>query len=492
MDTFSASAVVFLLGSRTTALPPGGDESTDIGNKGFPTSYFFFEKYSSAITAHIAPLVLGWCFVLPIVVLPRTLRSRVALPSHFIFLVLNSLGLLLGNLHDSQIPDLDPNKSDLHRTLGWSAMCVASAYACLALIFAYAGRGQANAPPYEPPAGQSGCEKLKELPTKVTGTRELSQSTRNGFIISKRVPGIVSSWALCILSVVYNVVDYTILPFGFIVLVTGTMAYDDIMRSHEFFNWLAHLLKGSIIICYGLFTLGRFIGCWANFGWAWNKRPSAHIVGNRRYRIPSVEAVESFVIFLNSVTSIFLESLSKWGDVWSAADLQRASVSMLLFGGGLAGMLLESTYIRRWINNTILQTLAQGSLDEAWQPSNSQCGSLNPIPVLVMFLFGLITRSRYQDCRNPTLLHYRWDTMLVGFALARGMTYLLLFIKPSTSYLPARPPTEIIAAFFLISGGTAMTKILFIHARDVQDIRSYDMYAMFTLTVGASAFIIAH
>ncbi|KAJ5046954.1 hypothetical protein NUH16_011117 [Penicillium rubens] len=435
-----------------------------------------------------------------------SLRSRLALPSHFIFLILNSLGLLLGNLHDSQIPDLDPYKSNFHRTLGWSATFVVSIYICLALILAYAGRDEPNAPPceraaslqcstnrhektyskgvvhepcwflesmpgtvggnasiihnavspsYEPPAGQRGCEKLKELPTKVTGACELSQSTPNGFILSNRVPCIVLSRALCTLSVVYNVVDHTILPFGFIVLVTGAMAYDDIMRSHEFFNWLAHLLKGSTIICYGLFTLGRFIGCWANLGWAWNKRPTANIVGNMEYRIPSVEAVESFVIFLCGVISFFLEILSKWGEMWSAADLQRASVSMLLFGGGLAGMLLESTYIRRWINNTILQTLAHGSLDETWQPSNSQGTSLNPIPTLIILMFGLIMGSQYQDCKNPTLLHNRWDTMLVGFALAHGMTYLLLFIKPTTSYLPARPPTEIIAAFFLISGGVS-------------------------------------
>lgn len=84
MVTFSASAAVLLLGSRTTALLPGDDESTDMGkqiymsinmtqpttaahtSKDLPTKYFFFEKYSSAITAHITLLVLGWCFVLPI------------------------------------------------------------------------------------------------------------------------------------------------------------------------------------------------------------------------------------------------------------------------------------------------------------------------------------------------------------------------------------------------------------------------------------------
>jgi hypothetical protein len=51
------------------------------------------------------------------------------------------------------------------------------------------------------------------------------------------------------------------------------------------------------------------------------------------------------------------------------------------------------------------------------------------------------------------MVHKQWGNMLVGFALARGMTYVLIFLKPPTSYLPARPPTEIVASFCLISGG---------------------------------------
>ncbi|KAI1829040.1 hypothetical protein DTO027I6_10016 [Penicillium roqueforti] len=91
----------------------------------------------------------GVSFFPSVTVMLSSLRSRLALPSHFIFLILNSLGLLLGNLHDSQIPDLDPYKSNLHLTLGWSATFVVSVYVCLALIFAYAGRDEPNAPPCE-------------------------------------------------------------------------------------------------------------------------------------------------------------------------------------------------------------------------------------------------------------------------------------------------------------------------------------------------------
>lgn len=115
-------------------------------------------------------------------------------------------------------------------------------------------------------------------------------------------------------------------------------------------------------------------------------------------------------------------------------------------------MLFESTRIRDWLNGTILQT-PLGSSDEAWQLPRSQRVSLNPMPALIIMLLGMMMGSHHQDSMTSTMVHKQWGNMLVGFALARGMTYVLLFLKPPTSYLPARPPTEIIASFCLISGG---------------------------------------
>ena len=116
-------------------------------------------------------------------------------------------------------------------------------------------------------------------------------------------------------------------------------------------------------------------------------------------------------------------------------------------------MLFESTWIRELVNNTILQTPAHGSSDEAWTPPRSQGVSLNPMPPLVIMLLGMMMGSHHQDSMTSTMVHKQWGNMLVGFALSRGMTYVLLYLKPPTSYLPARPPTEIIASFCLISGG---------------------------------------
>lgn len=116
-------------------------------------------------------------------------------------------------------------------------------------------------------------------------------------------------------------------------------------------------------------------------------------------------------------------------------------------------MLFESSCIRDWVNSTILQTPAHATSDEAWTPPRSQGVSLNPMPALVIMLLGMMMGSHHQDSMTSTMVHKQWGNMLVGFALARGMTYVMLYLKPPTSYLPARPPTEIIAAFCLISGG---------------------------------------
>lgn len=116
-------------------------------------------------------------------------------------------------------------------------------------------------------------------------------------------------------------------------------------------------------------------------------------------------------------------------------------------------MLFESKRIREWLNSTLLQSPAHGSGDEAWQAPKSQGVPLNPMPALIILLLGMMMGSHHQDSMTSTMVHKQWGNLLVGFALARGMTYLLLFLKPPSSYLPARPPTEIVAAFCLISGG---------------------------------------
>ena len=80
------------------------------------------------------------------------------------------------------------------------------------------------------------------------------------------------------------------------------------------------------------------MGCFAEFGWAWNVKPTRSEVGQWKASLPSAEFVESFVIWLYGCTNVFLEHLAAWGGVWTAQDLEHVSISIMFFGGGLVSL----------------------------------------------------------------------------------------------------------------------------------------------------------
>jgi hypothetical protein len=57
------------------------------------------------------------------------------------------------------------------------------------------------------------------------------------------------------------------------------------------------LAEGGIFWCYGLATFARFLGAFANMGWAWNRIP------NESSNHPSAEFVESAVVFTYGITN---------------------------------------------------------------------------------------------------------------------------------------------------------------------------------------------
>jgi hypothetical protein len=94
------------------------------------------------------------------------------------------------------------------------------------------------------------------------------------------------------------------------------------------FSGLAHFIKGGVFFWYGILTLGRWAGCFADIGWAWNIKPE-------NSRGPTAEFMESFFIFIYGSTNVFLEHLNAWGKAWSAQDLEHISITIMFFGGGL-------------------------------------------------------------------------------------------------------------------------------------------------------------
>ena len=130
-------------------------------------------------------------------------------------------------------------------------------------------------------------------------------------------------------------------------------------------------------------------------------------------------------------------------------------------------MLVESGKIRSLLNTTMLVADKASGLQEPrdmWQRPRSYGTSLNPLPGLVILLLGFMMSAHHQDSMVSTMVHREWGTLLVGFSLARAMTYVTSYLAPPTSLLPPRPPSEIIASFCLTSGGL----IFMVSVRDCQ------------------------
>ncbi|KAL1988384.1 hypothetical protein VTN96DRAFT_10067 [Rasamsonia emersonii] len=513
-----------------TASKPASDEG--------PTSYFAYKEHVGTIFAHIILMVLGWCFILPIAVMLSVARSRYTIPTQFVFLIINALGLFFGIVYNASTPDLYENNA--HHKIGWIVTWVVVAQVVIGLIYAYSGHGRVkNGAAYERAAflpvsaentmdhqqsyheyrwsrdsGQ-GTERnsssLQSRPSTPDGENghlakpeeDVEESTplaqgwlRNSVLdrfFASRIPGLVSDRVLRILRVIYIILDRIILPFGFIALSTGGVTYGGVFKAHGIFSGLAHFIKGGIFFWYGLVVLGRFMGCWADFGWAWNVKPPQQVVGKSKSRVPTGEFIESAAIFTYGSTNVFLEHLGGWGGAWTPTDLEHLSIAIMFFGAGLCGMLLESKKVREWLNKTLLRPSSH--VDNYDQPDpnwEAQSGvSINPMPALIIFLLGIMMGSHHQESMVSTMVHKQWGSLLAAGALARACTYVLFYIKPPTSYLPSRPPSEVVGAFCLISGGL----IFMLSASDIMDVMDYyELDAMFTfnVVVGLTCFIMAY
>lgn len=215
---------------------------------------------------------------------------------------------------------------------------------------------------------------------------------------------------------------------------------------------------------------------------------------------PSAEFVESALIFTYGATNIFLEHLGNWGGEWSPQDLEHFSITVLFIGGGLCGMLIESVRIRDLLNTTVTDAAGlPGSSEELRQhqhqhhfhhdveDSEEHRGqpetysfSMNPIPALVILLLGIMMSSHTQDSMISSMVHKQWGNLLTGASFARGFTYVITYLKPPRSVYPSRPPTELLTAFGLISGGI----IFMASASDtVSGMIHYQLDAMFMYTV---------
>lgn len=316
-------------------------------------------------------------------------RSRYTLLSQSAFLTINALALVLGLVYNHSTPGLYANNA--HSKIGWIITWIASVWGFLAILQTYAKHSQvtddldettqpmtvANMAHYERvhdelsdpsrfsnDSGQgternsaslfghsrsSSCESEEQQfggPTRRYTQDDDSfddASEKHGFLRRASMERFFSRYRASyaarriakVIRFLHVIFERTILVQGLVAIASGTVVYGGIGRGEAVFNVLAHYVKGGIFFLYGLLTLGRWMGAFADFGWAWNAKPPSEVVGRAKAAMPSAEFTESFVIWLYGATNVFLEHMAAWGDAWTAQDLEHVSISVMFFGGGL-------------------------------------------------------------------------------------------------------------------------------------------------------------
>ncbi|KUI52520.1 hypothetical protein VP1G_10440 [Cytospora mali] len=507
----------------------------------YPSTYFSHSEHRGVLLTHISLMVLGWVFVLPLATMFSLARSRYTLPTQVVFLAINALGVLFSTIYNANTPDLYPNNA--HHKLGWLVTWVLGAQGVVSLLGRLVGafgkkggnngvgaaerqgfvpvsqaamdeHGRLHNPCYSPMSRDSndsgqgtepGTESLRShsfssspdslaSPTAEGPAHkeyheedddleaDLPEMLPRGGAIRKfvtMVGGKISSRAWRALIFGYDFVDRTSMVLGFITLCTGVIAFGRFFEGSNVFTGLAHWIKGGIFFWLGIFTLGRWSGSFGELGWAWNIRPRS----TKKF-VPSAEFVESALIFTYGATNIFLEHLGNWGGEWSFEDLEHLSITVLFIGGGLCGMLIESTRIRDLLNTTIYEAAEENyddhERDAAMEEPGTYKFSMNPFPALVILLLGIMMSSHTQQSMISSMVHKQWGNLLTGASFARGLSYVITYLKPPTSILPSRPPTELLTSFGLMTGG-----IIFMASSGdtVAAMIHYNLDAMFMYTV---------
>ncbi|KAK7413664.1 hypothetical protein QQX98_007446 [Neonectria punicea] len=523
--------VVYVLATLSMVL--GASGHTDNGEshaaqetpETYPTTYFTLDTHRLAIQAHISLMILSWFIILPIATMLSLARSRY---THFVRLGLtatNAFGVLFGVSYKNTTADLYPGSA--HSAVGWIATGIAAAQISHLLVGPvtklfnrFAGRDESKAGKYTlPPIRESfdglydhddpsGLSRQASFDVEATHVemedRDTSSDSRlyqedpheSGFTSGDdTVYGEAKIFSKPILTrtrrltlFIYNVMDRTILIVAFIAFCTGIVTFWGLFKGHAIFNGMAHWIKGGIFFWLGIFTLGRWCGCFAEMGWAWNTRPG----NSKRQFWLSPEFVESSLIFFYGSTNIFLEHLGGWSGAWTPRDLEHISITVLFIGGGLCGMLVEYIRVKGLGEQKTaqdMQTMPAWTTDERTEHKSNGI-SMNPLPALVIFLMGTSMASHHQALMVSTMVHKQWGNLLGAASVARLLTYMIMYLKPPTSTSPSRPLTELLMSFCLISGG-----ILFIaSSSDTIDGMIHfdiDVMALITVTMGFTGILMA-
>ncbi|KAF2768994.1 hypothetical protein EJ03DRAFT_273020 [Teratosphaeria nubilosa] len=494
-------------------------------------SYFRHGKYTGWMFGHIALMISAWVFAMPVAIMLSTARSRYHLPAQVVFHILNGLGIFTGFVYNHSTPDLWEHNS--HHPLGWAVVGFTIAWTLMSFFTAYSDykSKQSGSRPettqyqrieqaYIDASSASGAtsptwrdsgigsrqnssdlifQKHEPMLDMEQGDDDVDdEPEQRGFLGNNKADQFVSRYvkrfstakATSIVHLIQIFLDKVLLLLGFAALASGFVIYGGLARKKEVFSILAHFIKGGIFFWYGLLTLGRWMGAFTEFGWAWNIRPGYPLVERWKTRIPSAEFTESFVIWLYGASNVFLEHLGNAGGEWTPQDFEHVSITILFFGGGLLGMIIDSSSLRNLINTPVVSQKNASDAAQQWEEPKTYKFPLNPMPALVIMMLGMMMSAHKQNSMVSSMMHGQWGGLFTGFALSRAATYLLMYLKPPTSHFSARPPTELVAAYCLSFGG-----IMFMMSSHdtVWAIESNGLDAMtvFTITAGLTGIILA-
>ncbi|KAG6887273.1 hypothetical protein C0992_013034, partial [Termitomyces sp. T32_za158] len=228
----------------------------------------------------------------------------------------------------------------------------------------------------------------------------------------------------------------------------GIVIYTGGCRGNYVNGCLAHLIKGGIFWSYGLVTFARFLGSFADLGWAWNQAPHS-----KSY--VSAEFTESFVIFIYGATNMWMERFgANTGDPFTTKQIQHIGIAVMFCFAGLIGMGIESKLIRKWLSSlAFTASRTERGPPESVEEPHSYTASFNPFPALVIGVTGAAMAAHAQTYLFQVQIHTLWGNLLVSFSVLRCFTYFFLWLRPPKSVLPSRPPTEALGSFFLACGG---------------------------------------
>ncbi|ORX47404.1 hypothetical protein DM01DRAFT_253043 [Hesseltinella vesiculosa] len=456
-----------------------------------PMSYALFPDNKGYFYGHVAFMVLGFWILLPMGIMFGIARSPFHVPTQILAFLVSTLGFFFGKMYGHSTPHLYAGNS--HHTMGWIIYLFFQAQMSIGVVRKIANAVARSQQAYQSlheeetvrlvrssyptsPQGDSHSEGSMEtlhhtfddhpkteedddqaieqvdseddelLQDPITMEKEEPPLWMRpilfvlpyipGFIKASFVTAAYNPFTKTVCRIVHSLLGRVFIILVFAQTLSGLVVYHGVCRSWDIFPCVAHLIKGGIFFFYGILTFGRYLGAFAEKGWAWNR-----VDGGAKF---SFETIECGLIFTYGITNTWMEHFGK-DDAWTHKDFEHASLAFMWWWCGLIGLLVESRALRRLLERHVLKT----PLDAT---ETKQSYSFNPFPALTVMLTGISMGNHHQETQYSTNVHYMWGLLLALAAVSRLATYILIYNSPPSGLQPGRPPTELIGAFCLIAG----------------------------------------